>query len=599
MVKDRFRFISMLLCMALLTGQFMPFAAATPENSVTLAGYEAIPMQQTIFLDGEPLEIEAYNIGGSNYFKLQDIAFILSGTPAQFDVAVAQDAAVLMIRRGMEFSGIGFEGLTAPGEEIKTAYPYEQVIYLEDERIPQHLAPASFSIEREHYLRLRDLSDYIGFIVQYEAEYDIIMLHSDAQIYRELRAAQFVAQLVREDYEACVQYFSENMRSLMTTEMMASTYQYVTDMVGAYVQALGLSYTYSDGYHVFEFTLEYEQMNLLTIVTLNDYGEVEGLFSTLVTAATAPQIDLPDGVVEELLVVDAGSGFPLQGLLSLPAFTTDLIPAVVLVHGSGASDMDETVWSVKPFRDIAYALADVGIAVLRYDKRAFTYGEEHMFHDINAETVEDAVAALNLLLEDPRIDPAKIYIIGHSLGGMIAPRIAAQVETAGVVIMAGSLRSLAEIIYDQNMASLELMFADNAEAIDAAVAMVEAEMARYHEVMAFAAEDVGDELIFGTISAGYFWDMHNAPAVDYLHSSTYPVLVLQGAEDFQVYAEVDFLQYVALAEERQGITTILYPGLGHLFTESNSGDISDYAIPSVVDATVLQDIIDWINAQNE
>src|SRR6201999_1634611 len=103
-------------------------------------------------------------------------------------------------------------------------------------------------------------------------------------------------------------------------------------------------------------------------------------------------------------------------------------PAVVLVHGPGPDDRDETIYSNHIFRDLAEGLASQGIAVLRYDKRTKVYGEKMSELDftIQDETVDDAVKAVALLRQQPEIDPARVFVLGHSLGGYASPRIAAR-----------------------------------------------------------------------------------------------------------------------------------------------------------------------------
>ena len=159
-------------------------------------------------------------------------------------------------------------------------------------------------------------------------------------------------------------------------------------------------------------------------------------------------------MADEKVVIGADTKYPLNGKLTFPNQQNGLLPAVVLVHGSGPSDMDEKIGENAPFKDLAEGLSEKGIAVIRYDKRTFVYGKE-MRNDtglsVKEETIEDALLAADILRKDLRIDAKKIFIIGHSMGGMLAPRIDAEGGGfAGIIIMAGSPRKLEEIIMDQN-----------------------------------------------------------------------------------------------------------------------------------------------------
>lgn len=161
-------------------------------------------------------------------------------------------------------------------------------------------------------------------------------------------------------------------------------------------------------------------------------------------------------MLSEKTIIGAKSAYPLSGLLTLPQNASAPLPAVVFVHGSGSSNMDEKVGKLTPFKDLAEGLAKHGIASIRYDKRSFAHGLK-MLRDkskpitVWEETIEDALLAADLLRKDPRIDAERIFIIGHSMGGMLAPRIDAEGGNfRGLIIMAGSPRKLEEIMLEQN-----------------------------------------------------------------------------------------------------------------------------------------------------
>ena len=156
----------------------------------------------------------------------------------------------------------------------------------------------------------------------------------------------------------------------------------------------------------------------------------------------------------EKVIVGKGSEYPLNGLLSLPDDVRERVPAVVFVHGSGASNMDEKIYDNRPFKDLAEGLAERGIASLRYDKRTFVHGRK-MAKDpagitVREETVEDAVLAADLLRKDPRIDPEKVFIVGHSMGAMLAPRIDAEGGNfRGLIMLAATPFRLEEVVVRQ------------------------------------------------------------------------------------------------------------------------------------------------------
>ena len=119
------------------------------------------------------------------------------------------------------------------------------------------------------------------------------------------------------------------------------------------------------------------------------------------------------------------------------------------MHGSGPNDRDETIGENKPFRDIAEGLASRGIAVLRYDKRTRVYGNRGI-QTVADEVVNDACLAVRFAQSQPDIDAARVFLLGHSLGGYLMPRMVEQCENlAGAIIAAGSVRNLMDLARDQ------------------------------------------------------------------------------------------------------------------------------------------------------
>jgi uncharacterized protein len=120
--------------------------------------------------------------------------------------------------------------------------------------------------------------------------------------------------------------------------------------------------------------------------------------------------------------------------------------AVVLLGGSGPSDRDGTMGANKPLKDLAWGLGSQGLATLRYDKVTYAHAAKlagNPDFTMVDEYVDHAIAAIELLRGDPSIDPAHIYLLGHSQGGSILPRIASRVATvAGLIILAGSAQPM-------------------------------------------------------------------------------------------------------------------------------------------------------------
>ncbi|OIK11104.1 alpha/beta fold hydrolase [Bacillus sp. MUM 13] len=303
---------------------------------------------------------------------------------------------------------------------------------------------------------------------------------------------------------------------------------------------------------------------------------------------------------EEKIVIGADTKYPLDGMLTIPHDVSGPVPAVVMVHGSGPSNMDGQVGNNHPLKDFAEGLSEKGIAVLRYDKRTFIYGNEMKTDkglSVKEETIEDAILASNLLRNEPRIDSDKIFIMGHSMGGMLAPRIDAEGGNfAGIIILAGSPRTLEEIMMDQNNTVLNSL---NRFVKWIAKKQIAALASKFENIYNLSAEEAKDTFVLGKkVRAYYFKEMGEHPSKDYLRDLNKPLFILQGDKDVQTSVEKDFNGYKNLLGDHPNVRFKLYPNLNHLFMPSIYGEIlkaqKEYKVPQKVDKQVINDISNWI-----
>ena len=292
-------------------------------------------------------------------------------------------------------------------------------------------------------------------------------------------------------------------------------------------------------------------------------------------------------------------GFPLPALLTVPKKASGA-PAVVMVAGSGPNDRDETIGKLKPFRDIAQGLATRGIASIRYDKR--TKSAPGMFDvkkgTLHDEVVKDAVSALKVLKSKTggklgrkgAVDPKRIFVLGHSLGALAAPRIVqAAPDFAGMVLLAGTTRPLEDAVIRQ-MTHL---------AGPKASKDTKAQLKRVAEQVALVkSKDLSpdtpmEDLPLG-INATYWLDLRDFDCVAETAKLGKPTLILAGEVDYQVPLE-------ELDDWRKGLKghpdaeIKSYPGLSHAFMPG-TGQASDYMIEANVDRPVVDDIANWLLA---
>ncbi|WP_233189535.1 S9 family peptidase [Sporosarcina sp. P7] len=275
-------------------------------------------------------------------------------------------------------------------------------------------------------------------------------------------------------------------------------------------------------------------------------------------------------MADENVIIGSETAHQLNGILTIPKEINGLFPAVVLVHGSGPSNMDEKIGNVYPFKDLAEGLSEKGIAVLRYDKRTFVYGKEMRSDStlsVKEECIDDAILAADLLRRDSRIDSNKIFIIGHSLGGMLAPRIDAEGGYfAGIIIMGGSPRKFEDILMDQNN---EVLNSLNKFLKGIARKQIAALSSKFENIYNLSDEDAKSTKVFGKhVRAYYFKEMGEHPSTNYLTALNKPLFILQGEKDFHLSVQKDFNGYKKILEDKPNVSYKLYPNLNHAFMPS-------------------------------
>jgi dienelactone hydrolase len=340
------------------------------------------------------------------------------------------------------------------------------------------------------------------------------------------------------------------------------------------------------------------------IVTVGADGRVAGLHlgtpvptvtgSPSPTPSPAAYVDPAAFTATEVTV--GAAPWALPGTLLVP-IGVGPFPAVVLVAGSGPQDRDETIGPNTPLRDIAEGLASKGIAVLRYDKRTRAHGSE-MAADPSAitvreETIDDAVAAVDLLRATPGIDPERVFVAGHSLGGYLAPRIAAQApgRLAGIALLEANSSPLPQLIVDQ-YAYLASREGGGDQQAAAALETVRAQ-ASLAGSAALSASTPASQLPLG-VPAAYWLDLRTYDPLATIAGLSVPVFLAQGGRDYQVPpSELDAWRD-ALAG-RHDVSIREYPELNHLLMAgSGPSRPAEYNVPGHVASEVVEDLAAWI-----
>ncbi len=405
-------------------------------------------------------------------------------------------------------------------------------------------------------------------------------------------------QLVAGEYAPVIARFNEKMRAAATEDFLRQTMAALASQLGALKARTGTRTEERNGIRLVIIGCEFERARVDAQIVFDVQDRIAGLAfrpqAAPAAAYSAPPYVNAAAFKEEDVVVDAG-GWPLPGTLSLPS-SAGPFPAIVLVHGSGQHDRDETIGPNKPFRDLAWGLASRGIAMLRYEKRTRQHQQriaqlENGF-TVKEEAIDDAVAAVALLRSRTGIRADRIYVLGHSLGAMLAPRIAAaDPAVAGLVLMAGPVRSLEQSIVDQirYLANVDGTVSPDEQAqIDMADAL-------FATVRDLKPGDPPIQTMFMSAPASYWLDLKGYSAPEASRTLTQPMLVLQGERDYQVTMD-DFAVWKKVLGDGREYKS--YPGLNHLFmpgTGESTG--AEYMQASHVDAAVINDIVTWIRTR--
>lgn len=280
----------------------------------------------------------------------------------------------------------------------------------------------------------------------------------------------------------------------------------------------------------------------------------------------------------------------LAGILTMPINVTTIrgIPACVLVHDFGPLDMNSTMGQTRMFSDMAHELAVMGIATVRYDKRTFTYGESEEL-TAKDEVIEDAILAAQLLSETPRIDKNRIVLIGHGLGGMLAPRIARDSNGLfdGMIIIGG----IPDSVLVMDLRRYEKQLADSKpEEIT--------ELNTMASSLAGMSESKAKELSVLGKNGYYYWEMLQHDQIRIMKRLNIPTYIVQGRADPLITEKEGRLAYVeSIGMGMSNLSFKAFRGLNHLLMNDLStkdGEMPTYDVPASLDTQATRNLARWI-----
>lgn len=421
----------------------------------------------------------------------------------------------------------------------------------------------------------------------------------------EARAREAVGWLLSEQYQALWDASTPVMQKRASAEDWKTKAGPPVKALGKLIEFGSAKVSQAGGITMVILPARFEKAAVDFTVSIDADGKIAGLFirpqEQAASAYQRPAYVKPESFVEREVTVGEGE-WKLPGTLLLPksAQTASRAPAVVLVHGSGPNDRDETILGNKPFKDLAEGLASQGIAVLRYDKRTKVYGAQVAGlkrFTVKEETIDDAVQAVALLEKQPEIDPKRVFVLGHSLGGYLLPMILEQIPDArGGIALAGSTRPLEDIMVEQYEELIPQQTAGGSEELKqkGQATLEQARQARAAIKALDPSKIDGPPLLYAPPSYWLALAGYDPPAR--AAKLTMPLLILQGERDYQVKM-TEFANWKAALGSTPNVTLKSYPALNHLFIEGTGKSTpEEYQHPGHVFAEVINDIARWIAA---
>ena len=410
----------------------------------------------------------------------------------------------------------------------------------------------------------------------------------------ERQAREFVELLADGSFEAAHDRFTESAAAELSATQLEQAWDQVTRNTGSFVSIDAVAYQgETDGRATVTVDTVFSEVRSEFTIYLTEDG-VEGFRLTdQGEFAWDPPAYADESAFEERTVtLDATESCDLGGTLSVPT-GNDSVPGVVIVHGSGPVDRDATFGPNKPYKELAWGLASRGIAVLRYDKRTQACDADLADVTIDDVATDDALTAIQRLRDHDRVASDAVFVVGHSLGGALAPRIATRdADLAGAVLLApGPARPIEELVLDQQRHLLDQQDLTGEEREEA--------MAEVRETAAkIRTLDIGDdEVLLGLGGREYFRTLAEYDGPETAASLEIPLFLGQGGRDYQVTVEGDFSLWEAALSEASDAQFTVYEDLNHLFQrgEGPSTGSEYYERDAVLDRRVVEDVAAFVD----
>ncbi|AKK72283.1 hypothetical protein OK18_06245 [Chryseobacterium gallinarum] len=402
-------------------------------------------------------------------------------------------------------------------------------------------------------------------------------LFSFSQDRKEIGKTFINTLFVDKNAEKAHSFFDSSVANEIPVDQLKSLTEQLQTQLGSLKKILEVN---NEG-NLYYYYSEFEKSKLDVQLTFGDDHKLIGFF--LVPHRTFEKRD------EKTTLRIKSDDIELNGTVLIPP-SDNKKKLVIFVHGSGASDRDETVGENKPFKDIAEYLFANGIASYRYDKR--TYSNPETFNEQSTaeqETVNDAVNAALYFKSNKDYQGYQIILLGHSQGAYMMPKIAARAQASKYIFMAGNARPLQDLLVEQ----FEYIHRIDPTKVSAEAVQDIKKQVAFLNSSQFNLNSQASDLPMGQ-SAAYWKYLKEYHQLDEVKKIKAPMFFAQGGKDYQV-TEKDFNLWKNELKNDKNAVFRFYPDLSHLFIPvSGTPSPKDYEIKGKVDEQFLKDLVQFI-----
>lgn len=406
--------------------------------------------------------------------------------------------------------------------------------------------------------------------------------------------------LAKRDFDKFKESISEEFKKA-TEGQDLDVFKMLEQELGAYKEIVKTEIETQNGYYLTDSTLQFEKGTVDQTIAFNGKMVADGVNYLNMKKDIVPE----EG--EKEITLDAGTGYPVKGMIKMPK--GEVKAGIVIVDGSGPNDMNMTLGQNKMMKHLSDQLAEKGFAVLRFNKRTYQYGKELAKIGMQNKTlikdefIDDAAEGLKTLAKEQGIPTDKLFILGHSQSGSYLPVIN---ETAGnlakgYIILSGTPTNIAELSKKQ----LEKVIEEGSENADEEQVKMMKQNIKTNDELLKKIETMSDEELnkpenypFG-IPGVYVKDLMKYDPIKLYNDSKLPIFIRIAEFDKQVpISELELWKNGLDKNENDSIEEV--KGANHMMQPSDGKTklanliTDEYQKDAPIVSSVIDDIAAWI-----